>query len=213
MKKIKLFGVLTLIILYKIQLAMAIQFDGADIHKFLDIYNKKNSTEIYIRNYQNKKFLLYKSNFVYPENAVIGLDHEKDQNLLSIIFPCGKNKYLTFCNRFFNYRTSQMSAVIPDILGYNPEKNVVAYHIQSKDLVVLTPLFEKCDHPLTYKIKIYPDTDFGVKTEFLNNGDLQLDYVNLKNDVIVKAIPINYQQLYKNCGLKINIHGSKITDQ
>ena len=106
------------------------------------------------------------------------------------------------CSRFFNRRTNQLSDMYEDLLGYNPKQNVVANDVYSKNLVMLTPLFEKCKHPFTYKIKIYSDTDFGIKTQFLDNGDLQLDYTDSKDKLILKVLPINYQQLYKNCGFK-----------
>lgn len=187
---------------FKINLALAVQLSGSD-YKLLNIKNKPNSTEIYIRNNQNQEILLYKSNFVYSENAVIGADREANPDVVSVMFDCDQKYPLFFCTRFVNLRNNQLSDIYPSLLDYNVKKNIVAYYIPSENRLVFTPLFEECKYPLTYKIKIRPDSIFGSGTQFLPNGSLEIDYAEpIHGNDATKIIPIDYQQLYKNCGLK-----------
>ncbi len=197
MKKVVFLAVFTFLFFFK--QTFAIHFSGSNDYKILEIKNQTDASAIYIPNYKNQKFLLYKSHFVYQDSDAIGVMNETSDILL-IVFACGQKDELLYCGRFFNRRTNQMSAIIPNMLDSNFKQNIVAYYNQIESSVVLTPFFEKCKQPLTYKIKIYPDTDFGTETKFLDNGNLQLDYVNSKNKDVIDVIPINYQQLYKDCG-------------
>ncbi len=201
MKKISYLCIFVLSLFFvTLDQALAFRFARDGDYHFITVIEKKDSTEIYIKNYHDNKFLLYKSDFPFSEDSVIGVEHENNFDIISVDFDCDKKDSDMLCTRFFNRRTSQLSDIYQNLLDYNPKQNIVAHYIKSENLVVLTPLFEKCDHPLTYKINLYPDTDFGVKTKFLDNGNLQLDYVNSKNKDVIDVIPINYQQLYKDCG-------------
>ncbi|MBS0350212.1 MAG: hypothetical protein JSR33_03325 [Proteobacteria bacterium] len=205
MKILLLFNLL-IIPLFTSFSAFAIKFYGSNDYKILKIINKEKSTEIYIPNYKQKYYLLYKSNYPYQYRDSISTDNI-DSDIIVVGFFCGKNTLdLNFCMRFFNRSTSQMSMIVPHIIDSNDQKKIVAYQVKNKDLIVVTPIFQKCQNPLTYKIKIYPDTDFGVKSKFLKNGDLQLEYVDLNNHSVLKKIPINYKNLYKSCGLKQSLN-------
>ncbi len=194
-----------LILLFISSQALAVEFEGSNYYKILKLKNKQDSTEIYIPDYKNKYFQLYKSNYIYQQNDSIAIG-PISSDVISVGFPCGnQEKDLDYCFRYFNRRTSQMSTIFHDAIDANTKQNVVAYQVLSKDLIVVTPMFQNCSNPLTYKIKIYPDTDFGVKTKFLQNGDLQLDYVDLNNKLVLKKIPIDYKKLYQRCGVKESV--------
>ena len=85
------------------------------------VKNTKNSTEIYIKNYGNQKFLLNKSAFIYLGNAVINVEMIKN-DLFLIEYPCDKKEYLIYCRRFFNRQTNQLSDIYQDLLDYNAKK-------------------------------------------------------------------------------------------
>ncbi|MBS0351432.1 MAG: hypothetical protein JSR33_09675, partial [Proteobacteria bacterium] len=186
MKKILILPHLLLMFIFFTSQALAYQFLRQGNYDYLQIKNSKNSTEIYIKNYTGKSFLIYKSNFIFPENAVISAMKEKNEDIIWLDFDCSKTNSLVSCSRFFNRRTNQMSEIYKDLLSYNQKENVIANYLKHNNLVILTPLFKKCTHPLIYKINLYPNTDFGVKTQFLNNGNLQLDYVDSNNNPVLK---------------------------
>ncbi len=192
--------------------AISVDFSGPFDKNVIHLKNHSNSTQIFISNYKQQQFLVYQSNYRYQDrDSVSTLADTPD--LIDIGFSCGKNtEDFNFCTRFFNRRTNQMSSIFTETIDHNAKQNVVAYQVLSKNLVVVTPIFEKCSNPFTYKIKIYPDTDFGEKTKFLQKGDLQLDYVDLNNKLVLKKIPIDYKKLYQRCGVKaLALSGPKST--
>ncbi|MBS0351672.1 MAG: hypothetical protein JSR33_10910 [Proteobacteria bacterium] len=164
----------------------------------LHIINQDQSAYIYVENDRHQKILLYKSNYPYPSHSVFSIDQLKGTDILFINFEC-ERKY-TGCNRFFNWHTNKMSIVYSNMLDFNPKQKVVAYYIDKKNTVVIAPIFDACKKPLTYYLRIFPDSSFGIKTQFLKNGDLQLDYAEAqKGEDVLKIIQVNYQQLFDHC--------------
>ncbi len=196
---------LTLLFVNQKAIPITIHYSGPADHKIITLKENINSTKIYVSNNKKKNFLIYESNYLYQDEDTVGV-LENIPDLIDVGFSCGKkSEDLDFCNRFFNRRTNQMSPIFSNIIDNYAKEKVVAYQIKSKDLIVVTPMFQKCSNPITYKIKIYPDSDFGEKTKFLQNGDLQLDYVDLNNKLVLKKIPIDYKKLYQRCGVKESV--------
>lgn len=200
-----IFIILPLLFFNQEAISITVHYSGSKDHTIVTLKENINSTQIYVSNNKKNNFLIYKSNYLYQDGDTVGV-LENIPDLIDVGFSCGKkSEDLDFCNRFFNRRTSQMSAIISNMLDNNPKQNIVAYYDQNKYLIVLTSLFEKCKQPMTFPIKLYPDTNFGIKTKFLDNGNLQLDYVDLNNKLVLKQIPIDYKKLYQRCKLKESV--------
>jgi hypothetical protein len=171
-------------------------------YKWITVTNNQGSGEVYIENYRHTKTLLYKADFPYSKLSVFSVDEMEKKDILMIDFECGKKEKKTICTRFFDRHTNQMSAIYPNILGFNSKKNVVAYYVDDKNLVVIAPVFDTCKKLLTYYLKIFPDSIFGVKTQFFKNGDLQLDYAEAKKgEDAFKTIHVDYRRLFDNCAM------------
>lgn len=86
----------------------AFQFGRPGNYNFIEVKELKNSTEIYIKNDQNQKFLVYKSNFPFSQYAAISVEYEENPDIIWLDFDCDKNDPMISCSRFFNRKTSQM---------------------------------------------------------------------------------------------------------
>lgn len=168
---------------------------GTD-YKLLHISNDCRSGYLYAENYQHKKILIYKSNVPYPPNSTFSSDQIESTNILDIGFDC--NKYI--CTRYFNRRTNQLSSIYPRILDYDAKKDVVAYYLRDKNLVVINRAFEICKKPLTSVIKLTNGYEFGSETKFLPTGDLQLGYETATGKYVIKIIHIDFRKLFNDCG-------------
>lgn len=168
---------------------------GSD-YKLLHITNDHHAGYLYTENYQHQKILIYKSNSPYPPDSTFSSVQLDDTGILEIMFDCGKD----YCVRYLNRRTNELSQIYIDLLDYNPKKDVIAYYIQNQNLIVISRAFKTCKKPLTYPIVLEEDSDFGIKTKFLPNGTLQLDYENPKSEIIIKIIHPDYRKLFRNCG-------------
>lgn len=168
-------------------------------YKLLHISNDHNAGYLYAENYQHQKILIYKSTSAYPPETTFSSEQLDDTDILEIMFNCNKNSYTT-CTRYLNRRTSELSPIYTDMIDYNPKNDIIAYYLQDKNLVMISRAFTTCKKPLTYPLKIQQDSEFGVKTQFLPSGDLQLDYTapHWKDDI--KIIHPNYKKLFNDCG-------------
>ncbi len=168
-------------------------------YKLLHIINRNNSGYIYSDNYRHQKILIYKASFPYPPNSVFGSDQIDMTDILSIDFQCNQESNMG-CTRFFNRQTDKLSDIYTYILDYNAKKDIVAYYIKDKDLVVISRAFKTCKKPLTYPVRLEENSDFGVKTKFLSTGDLQLDYETPDGKDAFKKIHPDYGKLLSHCG-------------
>lgn len=169
-------------------------------YKWITVMNNHGMGEVYIENDKYIKTLLYKASFPYSNLSIFSADETENKDILMVDFECGTKEKKTICTRLFNRRTNQMSTIYADLLGINPKKNVVAYYLNNKNLIIIAPAFDTCQNPFTYYLKLFPNSIFGTKTQFLKNGDLRLDYAEAKTgEDTLKIISINYQQLFNHC--------------
>lgn len=164
-------------------------------YKLLHISNDQNSGYLYAENYQHQKILIYKSSFPYPPHSIFSSDQIEGTDILGILFDCNQN----ICTRFLNRRTNELSNIYPDILDYDGKKDVIAYYLRDKSLVVISRAFKACKNPLTSTIKLTNDYEFGSETKFLPNGDLQLGFETETGKYIIKIIHIDLKKFIKNC--------------
>ncbi|MBS0351811.1 MAG: hypothetical protein JSR33_11640 [Proteobacteria bacterium] len=171
-------------------------FVGGAAYKLLHISNDRNSGYLYAENYQHRKILVYKPHSPYPPDSTFGLNQLDGTDILDIMFQCNKD----ICTRYLNRRTNELSRIYTNILDYDGQKDVIAYYMKDKSLIVINRVFKTCKKPSIYYLKLFPNSDFGIKTQFLKNGDLRLDYAEAKkgNDAI-KIIHINYSELLRDC--------------
>ncbi|MBS0351721.1 MAG: hypothetical protein JSR33_11165 [Proteobacteria bacterium] len=169
-------------------------------YKLVMVMNNQGLGEVYIENNQHIKTLLYKASFPYSNLSIFSADETENKDILMVDFECGTKEKKTICTRLFNRRTNQVSILYADLLGMNAKKNVAAYYLNNKNLIIIAPVFDTCQNPFTYSLKLFPNSMFGTKTQFLKNGDLRLDYAEAKTGKdTLKIIQINYQQLFNHC--------------
>ncbi|MBS0351666.1 MAG: hypothetical protein JSR33_10880 [Proteobacteria bacterium] len=168
---------------------------GAD-YKLLHISNHHCSGYLYAENYQHQKILIYKSDSPYPPDSTFSSNQIDGTDILDIGFNCHKDT----CNRYLNRRTNQLSEIYSSILDYDAKKDVVAFYQKDENKVIISRAFKVCSKPLTYFVKLEEDSDFGIKTKFLSNGGLQLDYEVPDGKDIIKIIHLNYGKLLSDCG-------------
>ncbi len=166
--------------------------------KLLHISNDHHSGNLYAENYQHQKILIYKFSSPYPIESSFSSEQLDDTDILEIMFACIKNSNDT-CTRYLNRRTNQLSQIYTYLLDYNPKKDIIAYYLRDKSLIIISRAFKICNQPLNYPIKLEKDSDFGIKTKFLSTGDLQLDYEAPDGKDILKIIHINYEKLLSRC--------------
>jgi len=172
---------------------------GSD-SQLLHIVNDKNSGYLYAENYQHQKVLVYKSSHPFPLDSSFAAEQTHGTDVLYIVFACEAETGDRSCARFFNRRTNKLSPIYGDILDSDDKKDIVAFYVKDKSMVVVSRAFKTCKKPLTYPVVLDKDSDFGIKTKFLSNGTLQLDYENPKGEIILKIIQPDYKKLFRNCG-------------
>lgn len=165
--------------------------------QLLHISNNTHSGYVYAENYQRQKILIYKSNFTYPPDTTFGADQIEGTDILDIMFECNKNNIT--CTRYLNRRTNELSDIYSDVLDYNGKKDVIAYYLRDKNMVIISQAFKPCRKPLTYFLKIEQDSNFGPKTKFLSDATLQLDYETQEGKDIIKIIHPNYRKFLNDC--------------
>jgi hypothetical protein len=80
-----------------------------------------------------------------------------------------------------------------------PKKSWFFYDKQ-QGMVIIKPLFKPCKKPLSYSLKIYLDSIIGIKTDFLPNGELQIDYARFSDGrSALNILHINYPKLFADC--------------
>jgi len=171
-------------------------FVGGAAYKLLHISNDHNSGYLYAENYQHKKILVYQSNSPYQPDSTFGSDQLEGTDILDIMFQCNKD----MCTRYLNRRTSELSKIYTNVLDYNGKKDVIAYYLKDKNLVIISRAFKACKNPLIYPVKLEENSDFGIKTKFLPTGGLLLDYEIEGGKDVIKIIQPNYKKLFSNCG-------------
>jgi hypothetical protein len=152
---------------------------------------------IYAKNYSNEWKLLYSSNFIFNEDSSISATQLND--LLGVFFNCEENS-IELCSIVFNRKTNQTTAIYNDLQDFNSTKQVGFFYDKQENLITIKPLFVPCKKPLTYKLKIYPDSILGQYTTFRKNGDLRVDYAEPKNgDDATIIYHIDYPKLFADC--------------
>lgn len=165
-------------------------------YKLLSIVNTQNTGYLYAENDQYQKILIYKSSHSYRPQSVFSSAQLDSTDILEVGFEC----YQPVCTRYFNRRTNQLSEIYTDIIDYDPKKDIVAYYLQDKNLVIISRAFKACSKPLTYPLAIQKDSEFGIKTKLMPSGGLQLDYTTPSGKDVIKIIHPNYIKLFKDCG-------------
>ncbi|MBS0350386.1 MAG: hypothetical protein JSR33_04210 [Proteobacteria bacterium] len=169
--------------------------NGAD-YKLLHIVSKNNTGYVYAENNQHQKILIYKSPHPYSPHSVFSINQLENTEILDIIFECDTS----FCSRFLNRQTNQLSDIYYYALDYDAKKDVIAYYLKDKNMLVISRVFKTCKKPLTYLTKLEEDSEFGIKTKFLPSGELQLDYTTPDGKDVIKIIHPNYKKLLSGCG-------------
>ena len=194
----KIFLLLLFLFISNISLSMKIEIHGSAA-KYIQFDSTEQSFTIYAQDQKGQKILIYKSDYVIPiseDYIIIGAN--KKNEVLMIYFNCGTH-YQT-CFRVLSLENNYLTPIYKNLKLINYDQKVGFFYDKEKSLVSIKPLFEACKKPLTFILKIYPDSIFAGETDFHEDGDLQIDYAEpLKGDDATQIYHIDYKKLYANC--------------
>lgn len=126
-------------------------------------------------------------------------------DILDIMFECNKD----ICTRYLNRRTNQLSDIYWDILDYNGKKDVIAYYRKDQDLVIISRAFKTCKKPLTYYLKLFPNSSFGIKLNFWKMVIYSLIMRKLRKEMTPSKPFILITRNYLMTAQKDNLHKNR----
>jgi hypothetical protein len=176
--------------------AYAYEIDGSD-YMHMQIKNAGNTSRIYVKLYNGKEALVYEFSPIFPADNFFGSGQDGD--LFSITMRCDPLTISDICLLVVDRRTGE-HGFYEKILTFNAKQKVGFFSEKAKNLVIIKPLFKPCARPLTYKLALANNSDFGVESDFLPNGDLKLFYTPFNSDQhATKIFHINYPKLFADC--------------
>jgi hypothetical protein len=156
------------------------------------IENKNNYSQVYVKLYNGKEILAYKTTPIFRMDYTF--DSGQYGDLFTIIWPCKLD-----CTIMVDRRTGE-HAFYDNMLVLNSQKKVGFFYDKKKSLAIIKPFFKPCKKPLTYAIKLDKNSDFGVGSDFQKNGYLKLIYAPPGcQSHITRIIHINYPKLFADC--------------
>jgi hypothetical protein len=161
------------------------------------ITNKGNESQVYVKLANGQEKLVYKTTPIFP--YYYEFDAFQADGLIGIGFNCNEAMYAINCSLIVDSHTGE-HAFYNNLYAVSKENDIGFLYDKNKSLVILKPILKPCKKPLIYSLKIYPASDLGKKTDFLPDGNLQIDYFRASNgDSMLKVIPINYPKLLADC--------------
>jgi hypothetical protein len=162
------------------------------------IKNKDNQSKVYAKLFNGKEILVYKTKPIFPmDYSFLAYDYG---DLLPIDLKCYPHTSFYDCKIMVDRRTGE-HAFFNNMQAFNYRQKKIGFFYDKKNsLVIIKPLFKPCTKPLMYKLRLYSNSEFGVKTDFLPNGNLQIDYARASDGKsALKIIHINYPKLFTDC--------------